>query len=575
MKNIVKKLLIFVLSFGCLFNQSFTVSHAQEKEGLYCSPKNTQYDCKLKSNEGDEDNEESDEKTFFQKFKIGLAAVLSFIATCGFVKWIYDISKKQNTDEVHQGETNSLHKSSKLTLDVSDDASGDLSSNVLTPASTSNSEKSEDTSNKSLTPASTPPLEESSDSSSKVLTPASASTSEKSEDTSNKDLTPASAPPLEASESASTPISGESDKLGSSVSELPEGTPCDDVLECVRSCSHFESIRDGILGEYLSKTSETKGATALAKLNCSGSVMIIGDVHGDIAVLNNYLIKEVAEHLQKDPNNAIVVLGDMVDAKDPLNDNSIYVLLYFLNLWNHYPDRVVLLRGNHEDAVGKIDGGFNQYPWREPQCGMWDKKLEDCLSQLPLYCEITLRDVKFFAVHGNINLDFINAIDRDDLDDELPGFPKWPIYSDCSRVPGKSADPEQQQESLDGRFGLTNNHLCMTGDPTPGGYYGQYIDITNVTEFCFKYGYSGLFRGHDPYYENIFVSTDPQVAAFTIHTSDNGKYTKGPRIAQLNWVAPNVLMVNINYLKRNCPNASDLYKCSHVVSYTLNNLYWY
>ncbi len=535
MKNIFKKLLVFALSFLCLFNQSFTLSHAQERF-THSDSKYIQYHRKLKSNEG---NEDSDDKTFFQKFKIGLISFVSFIATCGFVKWIYDISKKTKTDEVHQGETNSFNKLPTPIPEVPDDSS----SAGQTP----------------LSLPSTPPLEESSGSSSNVLTPASTpstpviSVPDVSGDLPSKDPSPV----LEVLEDPSSAVH-------SSVPEPSKSTSCDgdtDVLECVKSHSHFERIRDGILEEYLSKTSETKSTTALAKLNCNnfGAVMVIGDIHGDIDVLNNYLIDEVAKHLQENPNNAVVVLGDMVNAKDPLNDNSIYVLLYFLDLWNHYPDRVVLLRGNHEDAEGKVDFYYEVYPWRNPQLGMWDKKLEQCLSQLPLYCEINVRDVKFFAVHGNINQDFINAIDRDDLDDELPDFSKWPIYSERSRVPHKSADPEMQGESLNGRFGLTNNHLCMTGDHKPSGYYGRYIDIGDVNRFCFRYGYAGLFRGHDPYYKNIFVNTDPRIAAFTIHTSDNGRYPEGPRIAILGWIDPNNLRVDIYYLKRKLSSVSDPY----------------
>jgi serine/threonine-protein phosphatase PP1 catalytic subunit len=78
-------------------------------------------------------------------------------------------------------------------------------------------------------------------------------------------------------------------------------------------------------------------------------IMIVGDIHGDLAALNSIL-----EQKEKLDCKNILFLGDYVDR----GSQGAEVLLALFDLKVADPDHVFLLRGNHEDANMNMYYGF-------------------------------------------------------------------------------------------------------------------------------------------------------------------------------------------------------------------------
>ena len=138
------------------------------------------------------------------------------------------------------------------------------------------------------------------------------------------------------------------------------------------------------------------------EVNQGGQLFARGDLHGDLATLvctleallkdgfldENYLPKE---------GNFLIVLGDMVDR----GDHSLEVLALLSSLQKEAPDRVVLLRGDHESV------DMNDKILRERRGnGTWDEKFYRFLQTqqqretLTKYYE-SLPDALYLTTKGN------------------------------------------------------------------------------------------------------------------------------------------------------------------------------
>jgi hypothetical protein len=77
------------------------------------------------------------------------------------------------------------------------------------------------------------------------------------------------------------------------------------------------------------------------------SLVIVGDIHGDINALWFILEQINFESFLGNPSNKLVFLGDYVDR----GANSIAVLFAICSLKRKFPDSVILMRGNHEAPI--------------------------------------------------------------------------------------------------------------------------------------------------------------------------------------------------------------------------------
>lgn len=95
-------------------------------------------------------------------------------------------------------------------------------------------------------------------------------------------------------------------------------------------------------------------------LKIEGPTIVVGDIHGNIGSLE-YSCRKFLREVRN--GKSILFLGDYVDrgAYAPGGPNSIKNITLLLQLKTMFPDKVFLLRGNHEDInINKIYGFFDE-----------------------------------------------------------------------------------------------------------------------------------------------------------------------------------------------------------------------
>ena len=142
-------------------------------------------------------------------------------------------------------------------------------------------------------------------------------------------------------------------------------------------------------------------------LNVSGSINIFGDIHGQASDMMHFL-----EMTGLPPHQQFLFMGDYVDR----GNNSIEVCALLFSLKIMYPNKIHILRGNHEcPEVNSLYGFLNECETRFGSDGKnVFNKINEVLCVLPL-CAIV--SDKIFCVHGGISpylkkVNDINKINR-------------------------------------------------------------------------------------------------------------------------------------------------------------------
>jgi len=118
-------------------------------------------------------------------------------------------------------------------------------------------------------------------------------------------------------------------------------------------------------------------------------VLAVGDVHGDLESVN--LALELADELGI---VKIVFIGDFVDR----GSKQIETLNRLLELNIQEPNRIVLLRGNHEDLSVCSRYGFRERLVNHSMIDLWDQ-IGVLFSNLPIFL---LKENYALYVHGGI-----------------------------------------------------------------------------------------------------------------------------------------------------------------------------
>jgi protein phosphatase len=142
----------------------------------------------------------------------------------------------------------------------------------------------------------------------------------------------------------------------------------------------------------------------------SKDVVFVGDTHGD-SISSTYVLRRFPLY-----NNVLVFLGDYVDRGPEQLRNILLLLQQKLS----FPDRIVLLRGNHETQEVNVSYGF--YAELMKEYGDDGYKLFEGFNRLfsfmPYAC---LVNNSVLAVHGGLasgvsHLDDIRALPRGEVD---------------------------------------------------------------------------------------------------------------------------------------------------------------
>lgn len=199
-------------------------------------------------------------------------------------------------------------------------------------------------------------------------------------------------------------------------------------------------------------------------------VVIVGDIHGQF-----FDLLEILLQVGLPPDQHFLFLGDLVDR----GYNSIGVLALVLSFKLRYPDRVNVLRGNHESRQLNQNYGFYD------ECRMRDFNWQNIINVFDYLPIAAVIEDEVFCVHGGLSesartLDQIRVLRRRQ---ELPmeGAFSELLWS----------DPNPRASGF------------LKSDRGAGVYYGE----DTVDEFLERNGLSLIVRSHQLVmegYEKLF-----------------------------------------------------------------------
>ncbi|XP_017154076.1 serine/threonine-protein phosphatase 4 catalytic subunit-like [Drosophila miranda] len=134
-------------------------------------------------------------------------------------------------------------------------------------------------------------------------------------------------------------------------------------------------------------------------------VAVAGDVHGQF-----YDVMKLFRVGGDVPANNFLFLGDYVDR----GHHSVETIQLLLALKVRYPDRITLVRGNHESRqISQVYGFYDECLQKYGSAAVWHY----CTDVFDYMCLSAIIDGKIFCIHGGLSpsistLDQIRLIDR-------------------------------------------------------------------------------------------------------------------------------------------------------------------
>ena len=180
----------------------------------------------------------------------------------------------------------------------------------------------------------------------------------------------------------------------------------DEQIEQLRKCQYITEIEVKLLCEKAKELFIEE-----SNVQCiDAPITVCGDIHGQFDDLTELFNKG-----GKCPETNYLFMGDFVDR----GFNSVETFLLLLALKVRYPDRITLIRGNHETRqITQVYGFYDECMRKYGSINVW-RYCTEIFDYLPISAII---DVKIFCIHGGLSptIDTIDEIRNIDRKQEVP-----------------------------------------------------------------------------------------------------------------------------------------------------------
>ncbi|PPQ66334.1 hypothetical protein CVT26_011165 [Gymnopilus dilepis] len=266
-----------------------------------------------------------------------------------------------------------------------------------------------------------------------------------------------------------------------------------DLDACIQQLLRKQLLHEVLLREICEKTKEVLMRESNV-VHISAPVTVVGDIHGQF-----YDLIEIFRIGGYAPNTNYLFLGDYVDRG--LFSVETISLLTCLKL--RYPDRIQLIRGNHESrAVTQTYGFYTECVRKYGSSHVWTY-FTDMFDFLTL--SVVIDDRIFCRMSVGLSpsihsIDQIKVVDR---------FREIPHEGPMADLVWSDPDPEKEDFAISpryGYFGRPVNLMVLTRNRGAGYTFGsgvvyKFLDENNMShilrahQLCME-GYSSLFDKH-------------------------------------------------------------------------------
>lgn len=241
-------------------------------------------------------------------------------------------------------------------------------------------------------------------------------------------------------------------------------------------------------------------------------VRIVGDIHGQF-----YDLLRIFDVVGRPPKESFVFLGNYVDYGPQCVETVTLLLIYKIL----YPEKIVILRGNHECPEVNENCGFRDECTRRYSPRLWNI-FNDVFAVLPLAASIGR---KILAVHGGMSPAVTDRAALVALERPLSSLSGPVADMLCSNPDPDANEWTPDPSGMGGAFSLSRVHTWLDGfeheimvrgnDHAPGGLEFPFEpDRSVVTLFsapCYKTGSenAGSVMTVNTFYECSFLTIKP------------------------------------------------------------------